>query len=64
MLIPNFMPTCASHVCLFRFGTFVRLGFANVDRSFIEIDLVRNFHIRPYSDPAASRCVAAMVLGG
>jgi len=35
-----------------RYGTFVRLGFANVDRSFIEIDLVRNFPIRPLADQA------------
>ena len=44
-----------SCVCVFRRGTFVRLGFANVDRSFVEIDLERKFLATPEPAPAISR---------
>eukprot|EP00802_Teleaulax_amphioxeia_P015375 Tamp_15465.p1 GENE.Tamp_15465~~Tamp_15465.p1 ORF type:complete len:306 (-),score=24.29 Tamp_15465:473-1390(-) len=37
-----------------RRGTFVRLGFANVDRSFVEIDLERKFLATPEPAPAIS----------
>ena len=47
-----FWPPYDSQFLWRRYGTFVRLGFANVDRSFIEIDLVRNFPIRPLADQA------------
>ena len=53
-----FWPPYDSQFLWRRYGTFVRLGFANVDRSFIEIDLVRNFPIRPLADQAMGYRIA------